>query len=1055
MPPADAQRPRRRPRRKPSAPRSLGQAHERPTPRPAPRPAAAIPGLGAVIRHRPAPRPAPRPPSRAPRHRAASDFIPGLGQAQRASRGERVRNLPEPRPEPRGLHLKPGYRFGRVDRHGRAPIINPRGQTVGHSQHVLSRSERRADVAGKLAPALVVLNQTTRPLHAVAGAARADVKTAQDRGLAHYLIHGGGTQALTATARGIQNKDQFTFSDVLKQAGVRNKAVRAVGGFGLDVALDPVTYVGGATGGIGSALAAPVVDRASSTAPGRLLRNLARDVNPNIAPEGVSKQAWSEATSAARTARATTGRKLHETQQRALAIRKTLGKDDNRVTDAIERNNIQGLPEHLKPPAISLRSHYRYIRRLEKQAGIRGGTRQNYVPHYTVQSLEERAPSEEIRTTGSVGKRVIRPASSKARTREGTLAEKLMQYPGEYNEDAALAYLNRVASGHRDVTQAQLNRRIADDLGRAVKPGRPIELADNEQVFHLKGSDLNAVNDKRELAKIAERGHAGKGGRYVVLNKDVVAHAHAISRPGGSRSEIGKRYDQLQGGFKLLATQPNPAFHIRNFVGDVQNAYLGQSAFALPGNLARSQKALRALGRQEVAQRTLGKAARPVRGTVKVGNKRMTYEELANEAAHVGAIRSGFTARELHDLIQAEGQGTRKVTRSAAGRATRAAGEKVKRVVQGREDMPRLATYIAARKRGLGPEAAAREAAKFHFDYANLSEFERKYARRALPFYTFTARNVPLQVRSLLTRPGKYSNYEKIREEAGKAAGMQPGWEKGQPEYQQRQAGIPVSWKGHKFTLNVGGLPLTDINEFPAAAGGPIAQADEFMQRGASMVSPIIKDPVELWANYSTFFRDQIRRPNAPLVAAPSFVGRFPPEWKKRFHVAKIEDKRTGKMIWGWDAKVDYVSKAINPGLGTALLGLTSGTGRQGQGPAEKAIGLSGVRPTPYDPVTTEINNSYKRLDKIQTQLAGLGQQGVHSKDDARRAELNAEARALERRIFQLSKKRGDKKLPKRGGPKKPRRSGSGGGVPGFDAGSGGGVPGFSTGAGGGVTGFS
>jgi hypothetical protein len=48
-------------------------------------------------------------------------------------------------------------------------------------------------------------------------------------------------------------------------------------------------------------------------------------------------------------------------------------------------------------------------RQKEKQAGIRGGTRQNYVPHYTIQSLEDRAPSEEIRTTGSVGKRVIRP----------------------------------------------------------------------------------------------------------------------------------------------------------------------------------------------------------------------------------------------------------------------------------------------------------------------------------------------------------------------------------------------------------------------------------------------------------------------------------------------------------------------------------------------------------------------------------------------------------------------------------------------------------------------
>ena len=34
---------------------------------------------------------------------------------------------------------------------------------------------------------------------------------------------------------------------------------------------------------------------------------------------------------------------------------------------------------------------------------------------------------------------------------------------------------------------------------------------------------------------------------------------------------------------------------------------------------------------------------------------------------------------------------------------------------------------------------AAREAAKYHFDYANLSEFERKYAREGRPFYAIAA----------------------------------------------------------------------------------------------------------------------------------------------------------------------------------------------------------------------------------------------------------------------------------------------------------------------------
>jgi hypothetical protein len=81
---------------------------------------------------------------------------------------------------------------------------------------------------------LKVLDQTTRPVHAVAGAADAAVT---------------GKDVLRAAKRGIQNKDRTTFSDVLKHAGVKNKTVRGVAGFGLDVALDPTTYVTGGEGG--------------------------------------------------------------------------------------------------------------------------------------------------------------------------------------------------------------------------------------------------------------------------------------------------------------------------------------------------------------------------------------------------------------------------------------------------------------------------------------------------------------------------------------------------------------------------------------------------------------------------------------------------------------------------------------------------------------------------------------------------------------------------------------------------------------------------------------
>jgi len=71
----------------------------------------------------------------------------------------------------------------------------------------------------------------SRPIYASAGAAKALVK--------------GNENPLGEAWKGLKGEEKETYSDVLKEAGVENKIARAVVGFGLDVALDPSTYMGG------------------------------------------------------------------------------------------------------------------------------------------------------------------------------------------------------------------------------------------------------------------------------------------------------------------------------------------------------------------------------------------------------------------------------------------------------------------------------------------------------------------------------------------------------------------------------------------------------------------------------------------------------------------------------------------------------------------------------------------------------------------------------------------------------------------------------------------
>jgi hypothetical protein len=109
-------------------------------------------------------------------------------------------------------------------------------------------------------------------------------------------------------------------------------------------------------------------------------------------------------------------------------------------------------------------------------------------------------------------------------------------------------------------------------------------------------------------------------------------------------------------------------------------------------------------------------------------------------------------------------------------------------------------------------EQAAQHVADTHFDYGHLTNFERQIARRAMPFYTWSARNIPFQAKHVVMKPGKYANYQKVREEATKASGVDQqdqqtrdmyaqfeaagvklprGWEKYLSEWEQRNAGIP------------------------------------------------------------------------------------------------------------------------------------------------------------------------------------------------------------------------------------------------------------------------
>jgi hypothetical protein len=66
-------------------------------------------------------------------------------------------------------------------------------------------------------------------------------------------------------------------------------------------------------------------------------------------------------------------------------------------------------------------------------------------------------------------------------------------------------------------------------------------------------------------------------------------------------------------------------------------------------------------------------------------------------------------------------------------------------------------------KKGQTFDEAVARISRYHFDYSDLSEFD-EMARKFIPFWIWTSRNVPLQLVERLVHPSAYSVYNRIQE---------------------------------------------------------------------------------------------------------------------------------------------------------------------------------------------------------------------------------------------------------------------------------------------------
>jgi hypothetical protein len=174
----------------------------------------------------------------------------------------------------------------------------------------------------------------------------------------------------------------------------------------------------------------------------------------------------------------------------------------------------------------------------------------------------------------------------------------------------------------------------------------------------------------------------------------------------------------------------------------------------------------------------------------------------------------------------------------------------------------RTPLFVWKLSEGASVEEALSTVRKFHFDYEHgLSSFERNVAKRAMPFYTWTRFNFPLQVEMMMRRPGKYTAY--LHAKRNLEAGLQD--EPVVPSYYSTLLAIHTPFKA---TAGVGGEETGDIYLTPDLPFRDLSETFNVNNLIGSL-SPAIKVPLELAAGKQFFSDIPFRQGAAGLSEMP------------------------------------------------------------------------------------------------------------------------------------------------------------------------------------------
>lgn len=407
-------------------------------------------------------------------------------------------------------------------------------------------------------------------------------------------------------------------------------------------------------------------------------------------------------------------------------------------------------------------------------------------------------------------------------------------------------------------------------------------------------------------------------------------------------------FDAVTSLFKKSVTGLFAPFHIRNYMSGVIQNYQALGPRALnPTTIAKGNAlAMDILKEGDEAADTL----------IKIGGKSFNKKEIIDAYRK----RFGISSQYISDFgLETQEQLTKKESKLNPFYYAKRVGNFV-------ETQQKATAIVAAIQKGYDLPQALKMAEKAGFDYSKMTAFEKNIMRRIIPFYSFSRKNLELQLRTLASNPERLATLTKAGRALGTPQGLQEEGETLLPE-----------WMRNRIVANFGeseyGLP-----QVLAGFGLPLEETADLANDGLlgilSRVNPLFKVPLER-ATGKDFFRDQDIKDvySADEYAeAPEIVKNFLKIQEVKKPVIR-DGKQTGeeRTVYRADPERLHIMRNLFTSRGVSYLHTLFGDSELSD-QARVIKSLTGMRPYEVDENATkffEDRDNYRDFIDVMAQL--------------------------------------------------------------------------------------